>query len=1104
MRQTIHLFIGDDLTPVCEAVAKHSKLFGTREQNEYTHFVCCTRTDDICTLRIIGDADSKQQITNEAEAIHYFDNMYGKTITIGHPGDTTYLLVTVYVRLYDKDEISTCLQVLRRICASSKPYEINIIGLGSELADLFCTIESERKELLDKSEQLKKNTKLSINELVALKKEINEDNYKIQRIFFIEKSNEKGQGLDLDKNTLIKILGEYSILVTESCMYIFPLAATPSDEVTLIGISSLWFNQLFFQDVLRRRAFIYLLEREKVDEKSMGEPLAILNEASNLIDGNTRIVNNFINTEVKPYCVIGGKDVTVESIHKFDGRLDALSSTFKGILEAPNSSIPEKRALIAMLVREGDPLFDDNILLKELPTIDDCMSDAIDLYVKANNDMEEPILDGPRRNEIVYNPIDDLKKKLAEIRESQSFIRKSTQRLEDIKKSLKVEEDSQKLLTEQGFTFGGTTYKLEHNVVETPFEKTYESKEVNVDKVDLRADFSPIRNQGGMGACSSFATSSMFEFIINEAKDGAEEIKLSPRFLYYNVCKKNADGTPIDNGSSLYDNVKSLGVNGICEEKLCKYSDIFSDAPSNEAEEDAKTRLITEAKNVNITHKDLTSALAEGYPVGVSLKVYDSFGKGRKGFIFRPSDAELQGTDFGYHAMVLCGFSEANKVYIARNSWGTDFGDKGYCYIPFSYVEDSELCRKAFIITGVSCTDIKLTKVFADPDIRLDSNDKDIEYSVLRIKIEEERVHLKHLEDEYEELYKDYSILVTDLTNKGKREKITADAVSKVSNPMAAASSTFEPSAAVNDMNDNGKIKPGVIVAIVFAILALASIFLYWNKFLLLAFVCVTIMALVFSLVNNKDNKPNESQSKENCHGTTPELLTDNKKVEEIKYILSGLLIDRVKQLHDDFVIKHRYMVSYCRNLQQWLGEEKKIMEEANDGIKEPFVSLFDKKAFDSYFDNNKDILIGNIWLYKEFDTYNLSENDIKDFKDRLMNRLQQSINSSFVNFSMFKYLLNPNGFPYLPCKTGKEIKVCLDKVEAMSCPFAHITGMPDASINKYILLKLADNNEKTAWNNFMTNYYSVPPSTGTINSPVKLIYVQIHEINTSDLTIMQ
>ena len=48
------------------------------------------------------------------------------------------------------------------------------------------------------------------------------------------------------------------------------------------------------------------------------------------------------------------------------------------------------------------------------------------------------------------------------------------------------------------------------------------------------------------------------------------------------------------------------------------------------------------------------------------------------------------GRDLGGHAMLACGYSDQDRVFVVRNSWGADWGDQGYCYIPYDYLSDPD------------------------------------------------------------------------------------------------------------------------------------------------------------------------------------------------------------------------------------------------------------------------------------------------------------------------------------------------------------------------------------------------------------------------------
>lgn len=39
--------------------------------------------------------------------------------------------------------------------------------------------------------------------------------------------------------------------------------------------------------------------------------------------------------------------------------------------------------------------------------------------------------------------------------------------------------------------------------------------------------------------------------------------------------------------------------------------------------------------------------------------------------------------------MLCVGYSDPDRIFIVRNSWGNDWGDNGYCYIPYDYLMNS-------------------------------------------------------------------------------------------------------------------------------------------------------------------------------------------------------------------------------------------------------------------------------------------------------------------------------------------------------------------------------------------------------------------------------
>ncbi|MBK8833955.1 MAG: hypothetical protein IPO29_03580 [Anaerolineae bacterium] len=56
-----------------------------------------------------------------------------------------------------------------------------------------------------------------------------------------------------------------------------------------------------------------------------------------------------------------------------------------------------------------------------------------------------------------------------------------------------------------------------------------------------------------------------------------------------------------------------------------------------------------------------------------------------------PNPRDVGRGEHGRHAMLCVGYSDVDQVFIVRNSWGADWGVKGYCYMPYNYLMSKKL-----------------------------------------------------------------------------------------------------------------------------------------------------------------------------------------------------------------------------------------------------------------------------------------------------------------------------------------------------------------------------------------------------------------------------
>jgi C1A family cysteine protease len=220
-----------------------------------------------------------------------------------------------------------------------------------------------------------------------------------------------------------------------------------------------------------------------------------------------------------------------------------------------------------------------------------------------------------------------------------------------------------------------------------PDERDYiyrsNSTKVVRESVDLRKWDTIVESQDSLGSCSSNAITNAYELCVNH-KYPEYFTHLSRLFIYYNTRAEYGSITE-DEGMFLRDGLKSLAKFGVCAESLWPYDlDKFDDRPTEQCYEDAKKRKIFKYEKL-ISIYYIIQVLNDNKPVVFGMEIYDSFMdlNERISTVNFPSRKE---NSLGGHAMCMVGYDLDKRLFLAKNSFGTSWGDNGYCWIPFEYI----------------------------------------------------------------------------------------------------------------------------------------------------------------------------------------------------------------------------------------------------------------------------------------------------------------------------------------------------------------------------------------------------------------------------------
>jgi C1A family cysteine protease len=216
--------------------------------------------------------------------------------------------------------------------------------------------------------------------------------------------------------------------------------------------------------------------------------------------------------------------------------------------------------------------------------------------------------------------------------------------------------------------------------------------------VDWSAKLPPCYNQGDLGSCTANALAGALQFLKTIKPEPI--IMPSRLFIYYNE-RVMEDSVDTDSGAEIRDGIKSINRLGVCPESEWPY-DIskFADRPPAKCYADAPQDLLLQYSRVDNTHLNAVLAALTIGPVVGGFLVYESFESdevAKTGIVPMPARGEQV---VGGHAILVTGYDKIAARFKVRNSWGTDWGMKGYFTIPFDFFTNSRLasdfwlCRK--------------------------------------------------------------------------------------------------------------------------------------------------------------------------------------------------------------------------------------------------------------------------------------------------------------------------------------------------------------------------------------------------------------------------
>ena len=192
------------------------------------------------------------------------------------------------------------------------------------------------------------------------------------------------------------------------------------------------------------------------------------------------------------------------------------------------------------------------------------------------------------------------------------------------------------------------------------------------------------RDQSSEGACTGFGTSEYEEIAWGSANKQKLNCRLSPAYLYART-RMAEHSWPDDAGATMADEFAVLHAFGVCPEDDMPYDVDPAEPIPNIADAAAAAFRCKEPAMVDMDSFDgAMRVLATGMPIGIAIPCYQSFEDCGSDGILPIPDPDKEAL-LGGHGLCICGYDKKRNLWRGINSWGTNWGDGGYFWMPFGY-----------------------------------------------------------------------------------------------------------------------------------------------------------------------------------------------------------------------------------------------------------------------------------------------------------------------------------------------------------------------------------------------------------------------------------
>ncbi len=974
------------------------------------------------------------------------------------------------------------------------------------------------------------NTEKNIRQIKSLYEQY-EDSF--HNLFVIDDINRNHLKLDLNETGLAIVLNEI-VLASMLNPYIFGKVRF-ENHIGSIGVGIIQLDKFLVEDYFKANVLKAGFEKEELLKDSQVKSDYIINETNKFLGDKLSLFTEHLESAKDEIFPVSFYEFFIENVPDLDkvnafDSLKKLSERFHA--EKTDTAIVESDDLakqkISGLEKEINTftdLFNDNIIKYKILlgnlineqshakgynnldyryTYDDLKHNSFDFFISLL----------PEKNQVSRKHLNKIQNDILNLEEHIKQLDKEKEQLGTIK----LHPATDNFLFDQGiFTVSGKKMNA-NNFIPNSAENDFSFFDVKKNQVlpeivNLKEFFSTVENQQDLPVASAYAVCAVYDYFL---KRNGIDISTSRSFLYQTVQNKNQELHDSTKGIGLEDAIQQLIDTGVCKENLWPNTrENFKTTPTEEAIDDAVNHRLKKAARLHLNEYEFKSVIAKGLPVIIGLKVFKSFFDAADfGIVPTPRLSEIDSEKFGFHPMVVVGYSENDKHFLVRNSWGSAFGDKGYCYLPYTYVLDSRFCKAAYIFEEI----INLSSKFQFENNSLTSFFKtekvEIKRNIVEYYLEKYNRKLSRSKKRFHEFEKNYQNIISQIRDPIFQKHLLEEKLNHLTERKKSLLDDFKNRFSLNQLEK--KAKKNLWGASGLFIIALLAVFVLLVLGLIpligYLFIPIIIVAGVWAFFPLKKMKRNSIdvskmpiRKKELLGAMAKELGDIEDEIQKLKvqFKYSAMLMEEAEKLMLKLFKQHSFTINFINKLLDWYHSEYSSLIPARFDSPVFVIELAKQDVLKSYFDSQKISLLEN-WpsvtdfFNQEFQKISNSDNHI--ILDEALNKSIQNLEffiqhevKRFDDFDIQAYLLGKKKYDWLP-PVENYLNSFVDNMDDMSMPFIQVVegNVKQPEIDTCLLISESDDYEEEFISLINQNFSHNPPQPVKIFSGHKVSFLKI------------